>query len=104
MPGSFVEQAEAAMRGESAPEIELYPGEPGSLLDAQGRAALLAPMYAAFMWAAAVFMQQQSTRMFDPGSLLLRLLALALSMRALLLGAEFLRRVRVSLQHKRYQL
>jgi hypothetical protein len=74
------------------------------VLDAHGRRALLAPLYAAFMWAAAVFMEQQSTRMFDPASLLLRLLALALSLRALLLGVELVQRARVSLQHARYQL
>jgi len=101
---SFVEQAEAAMRGETAADIELYPGEPGSVLDAHGRRALLAPVYAAFMWAATVFMEQQQSARIDPASLLLRLLALALSVRALLLGVEVLGRLRVSLQHARYQL
>lgn len=104
MASSFIEQAEAAMRGEAAPDIELYPGEPGPVLDASGRRALISPLYAAFMWAATMFMEQQSTRMFDPASLLLRLLALALSLRALLLGIELLARVRVSSQHARYQL
>jgi hypothetical protein len=101
---SFIERAEAAMRGESAPEVELYPGEPATVLDVQGRRALLAPLFAGFMWAAAIFFEIQSTRQFAPAPLLLRLLALALSVRALLLGAELLQRLAISLRHGRYQL
>jgi hypothetical protein len=100
---SWIDQAEAAMRGEPAPDIELYPGERAALFDAQARSAMLAPFMASFLWAAVIF-RERLTHPLDPIALLLRLLALALSVRALILGVRFLRRLRVSLAHSRYAL
>ncbi len=91
------------MRGEPAEEVELLAPLPPVVLDAGGRRALVAPLLAAFVWAAAVFREGLSQPL-DPLALALRLLALALSVRALWLGARLWQRVRTALQRRRYAL
>jgi hypothetical protein len=102
---SFIERAEAAMRGVKDPSasVELFPVLAPPVLDAQGRRALVAPLLAAFVWTAAFFREGLSHPL-DPLALLLRLLALALSVRALLLFVLIGRRVRLYLRRGRYQL
>jgi hypothetical protein len=100
---SWIAQAEAAMRGEQVPEIELLEAHGPPILDAAGRRALIAPLLAAFMWAAAWF-REGLAHPLDPIALLLRLLALALSVRALLLGTLLWRRIRALAQRRRYKL
>jgi hypothetical protein len=100
---SWIVRAEAAMRGEPVSDITLVPGHAPSILDAFGRRALIAPFFAAFMWAAVVF-RERLGQPLDPIVLLLRLLALALSVRAVLLGSVLLGRLRVYMTRGRYQL
>jgi hypothetical protein len=100
---SWIERAETAMRGEPVEQIALVQRHAPAILDAFGRRALLAPFFAAFMWAAVLF-RARLGQPLDPIVLLLRLLALALSVRAVLLGSVLLRRVHVSLTRGRYQL
>lgn len=110
----FVERAEAAFRGD--PDTLSGPGEEpvrvllGSkppVLDALGRQALTAPLFAGFMWAAVAFrdtVSRDTGAVLDPIGLVFRWLALALTVRALLLGAELMRRVQVRQDRDRYKL
>jgi hypothetical protein len=91
------------MRGEPAEDVALVQRHAPAILDAFGRRALLAPFFAAFMWAAVVF-RERIGQPLDPIVLLLRLLALALSVRAVLLGGVLLGRLRLYLTRGRYQL
>jgi hypothetical protein len=99
----WIERAEAAMRGDAAPEVELYPGHAAQVFGPRARGALLSPFIAAFLWAAVVFREQQ-THPLDPIALLLRVLALAFSVRAVVLCARLSQRMRTSLAHARYAL
>ena len=102
---SWIEAAEAALSG-TATDTEhevLRPGPP-PVLDAVGLRALLAPFLAGFMWAATIFREVQIATPLDPLALLLRLLALALTVRALTLLFQLARRVRLRLSYSRYGL
>ena len=103
---SWVERAEAALRGqgqEGDGEVELVEGRRPNVLDAFARRALAAPFLAAIFWAAAIF-RENLNHPLEPISLLLRLLALTMTVRVLLLGAVVARRIGVVLQRDRYQL
>jgi hypothetical protein len=102
-PMSWIDRAEAAMRGEAAPDAELYPGQSAPLFTPRARSAMLAPFIASFLWAGVVFREQQ-THPLDPIALLLRALALAFSARAVVLWVQLLREWRVSFAHARYAL
>jgi hypothetical protein len=101
--GNWIERGEAAMRGETVDGVELVGAHAASMLDAAGRSALVAPLFAAFMWAAVAF-RERVGQPLDPVTLALRLLALALSVRACVLGAMLFGRARTYLQRRRYQL
>src|SRR4051812_732712 len=84
---NWIERAEAALEGVADPTatgVELLLGKPPPILDTYGGRALLAPLLAAFMIAAASFLEQQRGPL-DPGGLVLRLLALALVVRSVVL-------------------
>lgn len=74
------------------------------VFDATGVRAATAPLLAAFLWSAVVLRDTQAHSPLDPLSLLLRLLALALTVRALVLSATLLRRLRVRMSLPRYGL
>lgn len=99
----WIERAEAALGGHDDPNIEVLAGAPPPLLDATGRRALLSPLLAGFLWSAAVFVEQLRGPL-DSLSLLLRLLALAITLRSALLALTWLRRARIYAQHRRYAL
>jgi hypothetical protein len=102
---SWIEAAEAALSGtatETEPEV-LRP-EPPPVLDAVGLRALLAPFLAAFMWAASIFREVQIATPLDPLALLLRLLALALTVRALTLLFLLAQRLRLRFSYTRHAL
>ena len=101
MSTNWIEQAESALRGEPAEGVELLSAHAPPWLDPLGRSVLLAPFLAAFMWAAVVFRARLAAPL-DPILLLLRLLALAASARAGVLGFAFAARVRIGLQRARY--
>jgi hypothetical protein len=103
MTQSWIERAEAAMRGEVQPGIELLPHGRPALLDALGRRALVAPFAAAFLWAGALFAEGRAHPL-DPLALLLRLLAFAATLRALVALGLLARRLRDLSRKQRYQL
>lgn len=99
----WIERAEAALRGEPASGVEVVPHGRPPVLDAIGRRALVAPFAAGFLWAAAIFREGLSHPL-EPLALLLRLLAFAASLRALVAIALLLRRARDTLRRERHQL
>ncbi len=105
---SWIESAEAALRSNASPsadtEVEVLRGGPPPLVDVEGVRAILAPFMAAFMWAATMFREVQSGNALDPLALLLRLLALAMTVRALTLLWLLGRRFRLRLRCSRYAL
>lgn len=102
-PQSWVTAAEAALRGESVDGVDVVPRHRPPLLDAFARRALLTPFIAAFLWAAVVFREAQHNPL-EPVSLVLRLLALALTVRALLVLSQLGHRAITSLRRERYGL
>lgn len=91
----WIERADEALAGRAAEGIEVLTGQRPPVLDAEGARALLAPVIAAFFWAGAVFREGLAGQPLDPLALLLRLLALAMTARTLLLGARLWRRARM---------
>jgi hypothetical protein len=100
---SWVADAEAALRGETVDGVELLPRHRPPLLDASARRALLAPFIAAFLWAAVVFREAQHNPL-EPVALVLRLLALALTVRAVLVLSQLTQRALISARRERYGL
>lgn len=105
MSSNWITEAEAALRA-TAPsaDLEVIRAEPSPVFDAEGVRAILAPFFAAFLWAATIFRELQSGAPLDPLALLLRLLALALSVRAVLALWRVGRRLQLRLGHQRYAL
>jgi len=102
---SWIEAAEAALSGTATDtEHDVLRAEPPPVLDAVGLRALLAPFFAGFMWAASIFREVQIATPLDPLALLLRLLALALTVRALTLLFFLVQRIRLRLDYARYSL
>jgi hypothetical protein len=105
---NWIERAEAALDGTAADPattgVELLLGRPPPILDAYGRRALLvAPLLAAFMIAAASFLEQLRGPL-DPIGLVLRLLALCLVVRSVVLWVPLVGRIRTRLHHRHYKL
>jgi len=105
---SFVERAEEALRtGQSAGDVRVLAAQAPPVLDAVGRKALVAPLLAGFMWAAVVFratLEQETRAGLDPLGLIFRVLALALTVRTVLLGVQLWPRLRAWLDKSRYAL
>jgi hypothetical protein len=74
------------------------------IFDAGGARALLAPFLAAFLWAAVVFRESQVHTSLDPLALLFRVLALAMTLRAVRVLIELATRIRVGLATRSYGL
>ncbi|HMI94546.1 MAG TPA: hypothetical protein VK509_24400, partial [Polyangiales bacterium] len=115
---SWVERAEAALQApvgaastasvastasEHAGDVELLPARSPTWLDSFARRALAAPFLAALLWAAAIF-REGLHHPLEPITLALRLLALAMTVRVIVLGTVLVRRLRVILQRDRYRL
>jgi hypothetical protein len=103
MSSDWIARCEAAVRGEPAQDVDRVPPARPPLLDARGRRALLAPLTAGFLWAAVVF-REGMAHPLDPLALLLRLLALAATLRALVALALLGARLRELLRRDRYRL
>lgn len=102
---SWVERAEAALRsGKTDERDKLLPGQRPPLLDADGVKSVLAPMLAALVWAAAIFREQVAGSPVDPIALGLRVLAFGLTLRVVVLGGQFLRRLTTFLSAGRFGL
>jgi hypothetical protein len=103
---NWIEAASAALQGRPTEgvEVDVLPRALPPILDANGIRALLSPFIAAFLWAATLFRETQVHQALDPLALLFRVLALALSVRALRLLIELFARLRVRLAAARYAL
>lgn len=106
---SWIEAAEAALGGTGASaandlEIDVLRPIAPPVFDAEGVRAALAPVMAAFMWAAAVFRELQSGNTLDPIALIFRLVALAMTVRAVTLLWFLSKRLRLWIRHSRYGL
>ena len=69
-------------------------GQRPAILDAEGVRALVAPLVAVLAWTGAVFRELVAGTPIDPLALFMRLLALAMTVRALLLGRALVARLR----------
>ncbi len=106
-PGEhWIVAAEAVLAGRAAPgeDVDVLRGESPPLVDAALLGALGQAMLAASIWAATVFREQVTEAAIDPLLLLLRLLALGLSVRTALLFVGLFRRVRLLLDARRHAL
>jgi hypothetical protein len=103
---NWIHAAETALTGPGSAEgaVDVLTVGPPPVLDAAGIRALLSPFLAGFLWAATIFRELQAAQPFDPLALLLRLLALALSVRALVLLSQFTRRLRLWLRTRQHAL
>jgi hypothetical protein len=106
---NWIRDAEAALANrklspESATDIDIIDTHAPTLLDASGARAFLAPFFAAFMWTAVIFRETQAHSSLDPLALGLRVLALAMTLRALGVVLSFARKLRVALRWRRYGL
>lgn len=106
MSESWIDRAEAALRAGRAKSEgdKLLRGRRPPLLDADGVTAVLAPMLAALVWAAAIFREQVAGSPVDPLALGLRVLAFGLTFRVVVLGGQFLRRFATFLSAGRFGL
>lgn len=95
MAEDWVERARAALAGKEAPEVEVVPPRRPPLLDGEGVRAALAPLLAALAWAGAIFRELVTDNPFDPAALLVRAVALGLTVRAVLSGRGLARRIGV---------
>jgi hypothetical protein len=105
---NWIDDAEAALTRDRMPSaessaevIETYAPP---LLDATGARALVAPFLAGFMWAALIFRELQTHSTLEPLALLLRVLAYALTLRAVRVSLDLLGRVRLAWQRSRFGL
>lgn len=106
---NWISAAEAALRGKAASpssdtEVEVVESHAPALLDVAFARALLAPFLAGIMWSAVVFRETQAGSPLDPLALLLRVLALSLTLRALRVLWALATRLRLWLSWKRYAL
>jgi len=106
---NWIRDAEAALATrqispQSTTDIDIVDTHSPALLDADGARALLSPFLAGFMWAAVVFRETQSHSTLDPLALLLRVIALAMTLRALGVLWRFGQRLKLLLQWRRYGL
>lgn len=102
---NWIRDAEAALAAGESPndDCDVVEVSAPALLDAAGARALLAPFLAAFMWAAVVFRELQSNPL-DALALGFRVLALALTLRALRVLYGLLLRLRMAFARKQYGL
>lgn len=102
--GSWVARAEATLDGrDTDASVTLLSGQRPPVLDGEGSDALIASWIAGFLWAAAIFRETQSGQS-DPIALLLRWLALGLSVRALRLTYRLIARMKLWFDAPRYKL
>ncbi len=104
--GQWIVAAEAKLAGKPCDreDLEVLRASRPSLVDAEALRAIGSLILTAMVWAASVFREQLTEAAFDPLALLLRLLALGLSVRAALLVGTLARRLRLFLESPRHAL
>ena len=102
----WIVAAEARLAGKPSPrdDIEIIRGTRPALIDAETLRALGAVMLAAIVWAAAIFREQVTEAAIDPLALLLRLLAIGLTVRTLLLAVGVVQRIALFVRAPRHWL
>lgn len=103
---SWVRRAESALQtGKSAAEGDtVVQVHRPPLLDADGTKAVLAPVLASIVWGAAIFREMVTQSSLDPIGMILRLIALGLTLRVFLLGGAALARAKTWLNASRHGL
>ncbi len=103
---TWIHAAEAALDGRTtgSVEVEVIERHAPPVLDATGLRALVSPLLAGFLWSTVVLRETQTRNPLDPLDLLLRVLALALSVRAILLTSQLLSRLFMRISLSRYGL
>ncbi|MCG8553865.1 MAG: hypothetical protein MJD61_01035 [Proteobacteria bacterium] len=102
--GSWVPDAQDALDRGGNGQFEVLAARRPPLLGRGSLQALTAPLLAAIAWAGAVFRETVVQTPLDPWSLLMRMLALALTVRAVLLGIGFARTLRDWLSARRWAI
>lgn len=94
---SWVVRAEKALSTGIAAgdDVVVLRGQRPLLLDAEGMRAVAAPLLAAVVWAAAVFREVMAGTSIDPIAFGMRVVALGLTLRVILLGAQMVYRLGV---------
>lgn len=100
----WIRRAERAIAGGESADCEVLRGRRPPLLDRFGASALVSPVLAAFLWGAVAFREVVEPSPIDPWTTLLRLLAVGLTVRTVLLYAELVRRFQVALAANRSAL
>ena len=104
---SWVERAERALDAKGAPleegEVVLRGARP-AILDAEGVRAVAAPLFAAVVWSAAILRETMTGTSVDPLAFGLRVIALGLTLRVILLGARMVERLRLASRAKEHAL
>lgn len=100
---SWIERAEHALRGEET-GVEVIRAAAPPVFDGAGLSALLAPAVAAAVWAYSLHRDTTVATSIDPLGLLVRIVALVLSVRAGFLIVELLRRLGVLFDVKSYAM
>lgn len=93
----FAQRARAAIdAGEEPEDLEILRGRRPRVLDRHGVVAITMPLLAGAAWAISTLWERgPGADTFDAGALLVRLLAYGLTLRAILLGASLIARLRV---------
>src|SRR5688500_6487905 len=92
--GDWMARARAALAAPAPPvasPVDVLRGHRPPVLDSTGWNAVLAPFLAMLGWTGAIFRELVSDSPIDPIALFLRLLALGLTMRAIILGISLAR-------------
>jgi hypothetical protein len=105
-PDAWIAEARALARGRDRTPAgwEVLRGTFPPVLEGDGVRALLAPLVAGVAWLGAIFREMVAHTAIDPLALLMRLLALGLTTRALLLLAELVRRLVIASRASRSAL
>ena len=104
MTSHWIPQAEDALAGKGDEGVTVVPHGVPEVFDGDGVRAATAPFLAAFMWAASYLREQMTADTLDWLSLLLKLFALALTVRTLLALRLLLLRMRLKSRAKSYGL
>lgn len=101
---NWVERAESSLNQQPSQGVDILSGTLPPLLDPKGMQAIIAPLLAGLVWIVELFRETLTDNPLDPLALLLRLIALALTVRTVISGRLLLLRLRTWLNYKRYKI
>lgn len=104
MTRHWIEQAEQAFTGAPSDEVTLIDIHKPKLFDGEGIRAVTAPFFAAFMWAAGFLREEMAGSSMDLIALVLRFLALALTVRTILAIRQLAARLSLRINAPKYKL